>query len=534
MTIGTGSTGDTEGGSIGAKANGLHVSIPAYADFRYVLDSEYRQALGITDTESDGQPIKLPHRPLASWSGELAGSTYTTIACLEDSSQFLSPVLASQKTAEIYPELAKKYPNIAASTDEVQVADGSGSYGLGRWPYEFSLRQPGTWASASGLRPMNYDSAAGQFLDYEDKNLPYKPTFESVKKEIPGYTYVDNDLPVEEKGVFDSMGSGGIPLFKPAPNIKLSYHKQVGYETQHLYFTYKKNPGTFRVEKTNPDGVPIAGAKFALYKVVDNTPSACGVVTEVPPDVEDIKVCDATDPQACAELTAQQVVLDDFETSDGTFVTGVDGTYMPAGEPSLEPGRYVVKELSMPEPYLISRQYTVFEIPIQAGKNDAGELVSMTVPGVAKAVNHPDYVNVLVTKVWDDGDDVDGLRPLKISVELLADGMPTGKQVELNADNNWSAQFTDLPRTKDGRAIVYSVAEEVAEGYQVTVSGDAQTRFVLTNSHKPVVPPTPPVVPGPGGDLARTGISLPAGMVFMALASGVVGAFLTYRRTISK
>ncbi|WP_211080635.1 Cna B-type domain-containing protein [Arcanobacterium buesumense] len=529
MTIGTGSTGDTQGGSIGAKANGLYVSIPAYADFRYVLDSEYRQALGIDQLDADGNALKLPHRPLARWSGPLEGSTYTTIQCLESQEQFLAPVLAGQKSADIYPDLAEKYPSIAQSSGEVQIADGAGSFGLGRWPYEFSMRQPGTWASASGLRVMNYDSATNSFLDYGDKDLPYKPTFESVKKDIPGYTYVDNDLPVEEDGIFDSMNSGGIPQFKSAPNIKLSYHKTVGLETQYLYFTYKKNPGTFRVEKTDPDGAPIAGAKFALYQVVDDSTTACGRVPDMT-GAEEIEVCDGTDAQQCEQVNVRQIKLDDFDPQDGTFVTDNDGIFTPAGEPSLTPGRYLVKEISVPEPYVISHPYTAFDIPIQAGKNDDGVLVSMAVPGVVKVVNNPDVVTVPVSKVWDGNNNQNGKRPDRVVVELVADGVRTGITRELNADNNWSAQFEGLVKMKAGHLIEYSVVEEPVDGYTSVVSGDVLSGFVVTNTHiPPNVPPTPET-PEPGGSLAKTGVNLPFGIALTALVFGVAGALLARQR----
>ncbi|WP_216395857.1 Cna B-type domain-containing protein [Arcanobacterium phocae] len=529
MTIGTGSTGDTQGGSIGAKANGLYVSIPAYADFRYVLDSEYRQALDVPQISAEGETVKIPHRPLAGWSGPLEGSTYTTVKCLESEDQFLAPIVTGQKTSEIYPDLAQKYPSVAHSTGESQIADGAGSYALGRWPYEFSLRQPGTWASTSGLRVMNHDSATDSFLDYGDKDLPYKPTFDSVKKDIPGYTYVDNDLPIEEKGTYDSMTSGGIPLFKSAPNIRLSYHKTVGQETQHLYLTYKKNPGTFRVEKTDPDGHPIAGAKFALYEVINNSATPCGQTPDMT-GAEEIEVCDSADPQNCEKVTARQVKLNDFDAKDGTFVTDKDGKYTPSGEPSLPPGKYIVKELSVPEPYLISTPYTLFNIPIQAGKDTDGTLVSMLVPGVAKVVNYPELVSVPVSKVWKDADNQDGIRPDRVVIELLADGVRTGVTRELNAENNWSALFDGLAKKKAGRVIEYSVVEEPVKGYKSVVNGKATSGFVVTNTHTPSVPPEPPTPPTSQPKLAKTGIAASSAGLFAILLGATGIAVIASKR----
>ena len=49
LSWGTGSTGDTQGGRIGTKANGLTVTFQSGADFRYVKDSDYRHFLKVPE-----------------------------------------------------------------------------------------------------------------------------------------------------------------------------------------------------------------------------------------------------------------------------------------------------------------------------------------------------------------------------------------------------------------------------------------------------------------------------------------------------
>ncbi len=96
--------------------------------------------------------------------------------------------------------------------------------------------------------------------------------------------------------------------------------------------------------------------------------------------------------------------------------------------------------------------------------------------------------SVQVTKVWDDEDDKDGSRPKSITVQLLADGVDTGKTLVLTADNKWMGTFTDLDEYKNKKKIVYSVNEKAVEGYTaLIVEKDGQ--YVITNSHKPVPPP---------------------------------------------
>lgn len=90
----------------------------------------------------------------------------------------------------------------------------------------------------------------------------------------------------------------------------------------------------------------------------------------------------------------------------------------------------------------------------------------------------PETVSIQGTKTWEDGDNQDGLRPEQITVKLLADGVETGQTTTATAANNWTYEFTNLPKNKAGKAITYSVAEEAVQGYTSTVNG-----YDLTNNH---------------------------------------------------
>ena len=59
-------------------------------------------------------------------------------------------------------------------------------------------------------------------------------------------------------------------------------------------------------------------------------------------------------------------------------------------------------------------------------------------------INHydPETTSVKVTKVWDDEDDQDGIRPETVTINLLANGnIVSGKSLVLSEDNNWTAAF---------------------------------------------------------------------------------------------
>ena len=106
---------------------------------------------------------------------------------------------------------------------------------------------------------------------------------------------------------------------------------------------------------------------------------------------------------------------------------------------------------------------------------------------------------VSVAKKWNDDAAPAGLRPDKVTVELLDAGQPVGQSLELSAASGWAGTFTDLPVYREGRKAVYSVREVQVPGYTTVISGDAASGYVITNTHTPppptTEPPTPPTTP---------------------------------------
>ena len=96
-------------------------------------------------------------------------------------------------------------------------------------------------------------------------------------------------------------------------------------------------------------------------------------------------------------------------------------------------------------------------------------------------------MDIPVSKIWVDENNQDGLRPESISVELYADGQETGNVLILNKGNNWSGRWTDLPKTRNGQEIFYTIKEVKTEGYTAAITGDAANGFTITNTHKPEV-----------------------------------------------
>lgn len=93
--------------------------------------------------------------------------------------------------------------------------------------------------------------------------------------------------------------------------------------------------------------------------------------------------------------------------------------------------------------------------------------------------------NVSLTTEWNDSDNQDGSRPEKATVQLTANGQPTGAPVELNADNNWTYEWKQLlAEDEEGTNIVYRVTADAPEDYTAKVTGSADDGFVVTYSHE--------------------------------------------------
>ena len=101
--------------------------------------------------------------------------------------------------------------------------------------------------------------------------------------------------------------------------------------------------------------------------------------------------------------------------------------------------------------------------------------------------NHTPIVTELnVTKVWDDNNNQDGVRPVSVTVELFADGVKINETV-LNADNDWKWTFPNLPVYKDGVVIKYTVNETAVANYTAVITNASAYDWTVTNNHTPIV-----------------------------------------------
>jgi len=140
--------------------------------------------------------------------------------------------------------------------------------------------------------------------------------------------------------------------------------------------------------------------------------------------------------------------------------------------------------------------YSFTDLPKYANGQEITYTVSeLTVPGYTTTIDDnynitnsytPGETSASVTKIWDDADNQDGIRPESITVALLANGTPTNKTVTLTAANNWTQTITGLPEKADGEYITYTWTEvNVPEGYSLTGTSKNEKVTTLTNTHTP-------------------------------------------------
>lgn len=93
----------------------------------------------------------------------------------------------------------------------------------------------------------------------------------------------------------------------------------------------------------------------------------------------------------------------------------------------------------------------------------------------------PATTELFVTKTWKDNGNNDGMRPDEITVTAHgSDGRSYAKK--LNADNQWSVMFSNLPKYANGKTIDYTLTEEAVPGYTSSITRNGKS-FTLINTH---------------------------------------------------
>lgn len=162
---------------------------------------------------------------------------------------------------------------------------------------------------------------------------------------------------------------------------------------------------------------------------------------------------------------------------------------------TLTEGTYTLKETKAPNNYKLDATEHSVVVTYDADQQiyhvtiDGETVGSKVSPKLITNENDIKYLNLEATKVWDDQDNVEGLRPESIEFQLYKNGKAEGKPVALSAGNNWKVTFSNLPdKDSNGNLISYSVKEVKVPAYYTVDKEEAEFvdgKATITNKRTP-------------------------------------------------
>lgn len=165
-------------------------------------------------------------------------------------------------------------------------------------------------------------------------------------------------------------------------------------------------------------------------------------------------------------------------TAITVILTGDDGSRRVKSVTAAENWTVTFENLPKNQNHGQNIQYTVSEAFV-SGYTEAitqnGDIYTIT------NTHTPASSEFFVTKIWKDNGNNDGMRPDEITI--TAHGSDGRSYTEkLNAENQWSVMFSNLPKYADGKVIEYSLTEESVPGYTSSITRNGKS-FVLINTH---------------------------------------------------
>lgn len=204
-----------------------------------------------------------------------------------------------------------------------------------------------------------------------------------------------------------------------------------------------------------------------------------------------VKKVDKDDPKKALEGAT-------FTLTDANGAVVATATSDKNGELSfstLTEGTYTLKETQAPANYKLDETEHAVVVTYDADK----QIYHVTVDGKAvgskalplEIANEADikYIDLEASKVWDDQDNQEGLRPESVEFQLYKNGKAQGKPVAVSAATDWKAHFTNLPdKDSNGKLNTYTVKEvKVPTHYTVDTEEASFTdgKATITNKRTP-------------------------------------------------
>lgn len=190
--------------------------------------------------------------------------------------------------------------------------------------------------------------------------------------------------------------------------------------------------------------------------------------------------------------------------SDGTQVIQQWTTDGNEKSIAIDAGDYIFRETKSPQGYDKVADFH-FSVDNNSNINLKEALDYVKVEGnkliVTDSVEVPKITRTVVKEWRDRGFETE--RPDSVSIQLYADEKPYGEPVSLSDGNNWRHEWTDLPKEKDGKEIVYSVKEIANDNYIPDYAFDENTGVFTVTNIKALDLVISKEVTGHGGDKSK-------------------------------
>ncbi|MBQ3400122.1 MAG: Cna B-type domain-containing protein, partial [Lachnospiraceae bacterium] len=130
-------------------------------------------------------------------------------------------------------------------------------------------------------------------------------------------------------------------------------------------------------------------------------------------------------------------------------------------------------------------EYTITEVNVPT--DYTCETTTVAAGGTITNVHTPSTIDVIVTKVWDDASDQDGLRPETLTLTMgdVPEGVDVPEPTVAKDGDTWTYTWAGMPENSFGNPIEYIITEEnVPAGYTCETTTVA-AGGTITNVHTP-------------------------------------------------
>ena len=299
------------------------------------------------------------------------------------------------------------------------------------------------------------------------------------------------------------IGSNGSVAFGTDPvnydKVDLTVSKK--WEATNTSHVTSVTVGLFRITKANFDAVALTNADGSAIDITSMSES----------EIFQAKVDKLMTSGANTYAQIDQVALSNANDWKFKFVDLLKYDMVNDAQDTTNPNIYFTREMDTDGNWVANEANAIFGTQLIK----ASYKVTKNATGVYDqeiSNNEVQFRNIEVTKKWVGG------SANQVEVQLYKDGVAEGAPVTLNAANNWTTTFTNLPVRDAGRTVdnLYEVREVGETGNIITIDGakyqvtygliDANGKMEITNKKEPE--PTPSVETGDSSNLPLFGTIL--------------------------